>query len=389
MRRPAPHHRPGFTLVELMMVIIIIGILASLLIVAARPALTAAANARVAQEVGQLDVAMNNFKNDHGGAVPPALGTADTFNMFVLDPTLEVAYTQRLMRFLRKAFPRFRLTDLNGSGDVDLDDMAQLIEDLYPLDPSFYVTTNYLDFTQLDAAESLVLWLGGMPHVTQADDNGYTVELTRFARDPANPFLPEFDPTGNNLIGQEFQPERTDTVFEFDTRRLVDSDREGWPGYVAEVEDTPPYAYFDAAAYGLFPHYPPFTHPRNDNPANNDDEWEMVQDSWGFARPYLKSYAAQNPSGSQAVDAFPSESSFGSAEAFQILCAGNDNRFSNLTALDAGTLQLKVMQLCDYPAASYLQFGFPPPLEPTSVDAEEFDNLGNFLEGKLESNIED
>jgi prepilin-type N-terminal cleavage/methylation domain-containing protein len=63
--------RSAFTLVELLVVIVILAMLASLITVAASRAMTSARNAAIKAEIDMLHMAMMNYKNQYG-SFPPA-----------------------------------------------------------------------------------------------------------------------------------------------------------------------------------------------------------------------------------------------------------------------------------------------------------------------------
>ena len=68
--------RVGFTLVELLMVILIIGILISMLVVAVNPVLERARETAVAIEMKQIDLAIEHFNTKYG-FYPPSFTSFD------------------------------------------------------------------------------------------------------------------------------------------------------------------------------------------------------------------------------------------------------------------------------------------------------------------------
>ena len=80
--------RVGFTLVELLMVILIIGILVSMLAVAIQPVLQTSREFAVTQEMKQMDLAIENFRNKNGFYPPSFVGlTAVSYTHLTL-PTI-------------------------------------------------------------------------------------------------------------------------------------------------------------------------------------------------------------------------------------------------------------------------------------------------------------
>ncbi|MEI6256861.1 MAG: prepilin-type N-terminal cleavage/methylation domain-containing protein, partial [Planctomycetota bacterium] len=73
-RVPCGVNRRGFTLVELLVVIVILSMLAALVTVAAGRAMTTARNAAIKAEIDMLHMAIMNYKNEYG-SFPPAYDT--------------------------------------------------------------------------------------------------------------------------------------------------------------------------------------------------------------------------------------------------------------------------------------------------------------------------
>ncbi len=71
MRRPhAPRRRTGFTLIELMVVVVILALLIALLLPAINAAIGRARDATVTAEVNALAQALADFKNQYGEYPP-------------------------------------------------------------------------------------------------------------------------------------------------------------------------------------------------------------------------------------------------------------------------------------------------------------------------------
>ncbi len=119
--------RGGFSLVEMLVVIAILGILASLILPAVWRAVVRAREARIILEVSQLDMALESYRQNRG-AYPPSGFQAE-------NAAADEVRIEQYRRHLRRAFPRHQHDD---SGDGAL---AQLIA------------------ARLTPAESLVFWL--------------------------------------------------------------------------------------------------------------------------------------------------------------------------------------------------------------------------------------
>lgn len=272
MRTPPPQTRRGFTLVEMMIVIVIIGLLAALISVAASAAIGAARRASILTELTQLDMAMKQYNTDRG-AYPPCMGSTNRTNQFVAH--------------MRRAFPRYSVTNYNDLKTA----LTTAYNNAAPGGPVPSLDT-------LDQAEALVFWLGGPPTPRNASGQTQgTTKLAGFSASPSDPF--------------SFSTARLPTPFEFDERRLVDYDNDGWfeyipPGNFANTV-MPPYVYFDAGSYSPATSPTAVSYPYSGTGAGFKTP-NHISD-WGTVVPYLNdttaaaSMAMVNPKSFQIVSA--------------------------------------------------------------------------------------
>lgn len=342
-RSPLP---AGFTLVELMVVLVIIAILASLSMAGYMQIQRRATQARMVVEMGQLDSAMKAYKERHD-RYPPNFG----------DANVQVRQ-DRFLRHLRAAFPRFAAFQNYAA-------MRRFVQDNYNYKSPNGSLAN-LDLDQLDQAEALVFWLGGMPTPWDAQNTAAIAprRLFGFHQDPTNPFKREA------RAQEQHDPLkfRTQLYYAFDETRLVDNDLDGWWEYVPQLTSssgshTPPYVYFDAEGYVNISATNPVEHlgyPQATSvtvPAGH----MLLYGEWGMAVPYAQYHDPNHKSPTQWIN----------SQSFQLICTGMDGMFATPTSPPR-------MRLSVFPnGATWYgdnQYGG----DPGYYDAEERDNLTSF-----------
>ena len=181
--------RSAFTLVELLVVIVIIGILVALLIPTIGAAMSAAKVGRMGVELGQITSSLEAYKTEMG-AYPPDFANADA--------ALDIK----------------QMTN----------HMARKFRNRQPQDQSQF------DVTGLDPAEALVFWLYG------------------FSKDAKFPLARReaLDPTAAVRIPLK----GTNPFFDFDQSRLMDKDGDGYPEYYPQDSEMP-YVYVRNDNYGV------------------------------------------------------------------------------------------------------------------------------------------
>jgi prepilin-type N-terminal cleavage/methylation domain-containing protein len=383
-RRQRPN-RAGFTLVEVLVVILILATLIALLLPAVIGAVRKAREAQVSAELNNLATALASFKNTYGDYPPSRVILCERGYTFagVLTSTATIPtplpdgncsditvgqLAQRSLLYLRKFWPRVdflsdpgvnavpgTFNDFNGNRVVDS------------------VGATGLPYVVLSGSECLAFFLGGIPINT---GSGYGT--SGFSKSPIFPFVDSL--TANN---------RTVPNYEFNLGRLQDLDNDHFPSYLDPINTTTgsrrAYAYF--SSYGTNSYDPNDVNGYDHNPIPSDPiDYEPDPNGtsiaeWGFTvgLPVVNSAGAvSNYAVSPAPNPYTSGPSAASTvswinpNSFQIIYCGQD-------------------QLWGYGGAfiqSGIGAGGPLPLLSGNVNADtsrvqENDNLTNFSGGRL------
>ena len=334
--------RQGFTLVELLVVIVIIGILAGLITGAAIMARNTVKNAAVRAEIGQIDIALQRYKTEFGEYPPDFTGLNEDDNP-AIDTPAEAAAKVVLNRHLRKRFPKF----VGG--------WNQVVANLAQAPPLGYG----INAAALDSASALAFWLGGLP-----EDPTLGNRPAGFHTDPTNPFKPGLP--------------RTQPLFEFsddEERYLYDTAGVLQCYYFPQGIREKPYVYFKSQRAPAGGHTYWFMHK---NPADATQYVAMVR-TWPPVIPSLAPGAVSE----RAVSCQDTATRWNAEEKYQIICSGLDDLF--------GTRQTPappVQYLPATPLPAPPVYNYPITTTGANFAEDENDNLTSFSDGKLEDGIE-
>lgn len=357
----------GFTLVEMLVVIVIIGILGSLITGAAIVARNRAKRAMVRSDISQFELALTRYKQEVG-EFPP-----DFANLQNSNATVRLEAQNAVLRHLRKRFPRYTPTGISGTDystatnptwERFRDDVRSHYFKDDDTDNTWDPGEACIDPNLFDAASSLVFWLGGMAE----------------ERWPA-----KWKPAGFHANVQfPFAPglPRTEPMCEFDPSRILTTDN--IPRYCANTDAaTPPYVYFRAlrppnatltqyeygyieTTGGTTPTYTfyPLSYPAYGvSPSNN----------WGRAVPYLDDSIPGNPTNRAVARVWRNQ------DTFQIVFGGFDNTFGSDNA------NFRFSKLGQYIDRTGGTSGNP--MTPASGEDANFDNITNFTSDTLEAEM--
>lgn len=298
-------YRAGFTLVEILVTIVIIGILAGIALPAITGFIATGRETVLKLEIESISQALENYNNEYGD-YPPDMSSWTT-----------------AQRHLRKAFPRISAVDItllynmchqrNGS-------FTQLAPSPAPNDPNAVFQPS-----AIDRSEALVLFLGGL-----SDD------ASRPFTGPGGPFEQVRPPSSNESLATpgiyQYNISRDNVLFEMDEGQLTlaeaqpnqplySNDEEAYslpvdliPAYKHDGREAP-FLYFDSRNYGgvagLTDVYNGYWHPE-----------------FGGIRPYKDNVGVNaNPTYGTQADASLASWKWAEPKSFQIISAGADDLF--------------------------------------------------------------
>ena len=317
--RPRPNVHSGFTLVEILTVIVIIGILMGIAIPAIVIAINRGRTSKVRLEIGALEQAIEQYQQEYGDYPPD----------FSSWPVVE--------RHYRKIFPRIGQGELNRLRmllDVDPgNDRDTTVPSPWPAH----------DAAAMDRGEVLAWVLGGY------SDN----PLTPFTG-PGGP-LEEIDTADTMTVTFQINSDRPNKLHDFEQSRLdilgvnpsatldvnnryISSDNDLFPSYAAIDSDSGPFVYFDSRTYAYF------------SPGNNDFNG-YASLTFGVIRPYYSEEAVNNVSGADypSVAAALAAWRFVKPDTFQIIAPGLDEKFGEFATV---TPSSAVPMYFQYPSGS-------------------------------------
>lgn len=348
----ARRQRPGYTLVEILVVVAIIAILMTILLATIGRVLAYVKEVRTIAEVDNLASAVDSFRQTYGQYPPSIIYLSESGNYQVGPPPLPVnplhVYSVDYLKDIFKGINLSAGHDWSGDGlpgwDVNRDGVVDFPDPPSPAPPGGLV---------LEGDECLVYFLGGLPY---RDPSTRAIGVTGFYADNLRPTV-----QGGNRKGP---------FFDFKTDRLK------WPftdvlgnqrnNVVPVYQDHYgyPYAYFLARRATQENNYPSVLSPAFPAPYDANDCKILC------TRNFVPYYQSRNPRTGQIK--------FHRPDSFQIISAGQDSGRHWDTTLPFGNGGLYDPRLPDFTTT-------PPPAGEQRMTFQDRDNLTNFAGGRLET----
>lgn len=305
---------------------------------------------KITVEIGQLQTAVQALKERHGEYFP-----------CLAEPNRDDRKV-RFMKYLAKAHPHSSY----GETIADFDKLNARIQNGVENNRQVYnflddqEKVRPLDLTTLDAAESLVFWLGGFPTPVDSQQKQPIADrrIFGFHRDADDPMRRDV----KQAEAVDPLRYRTDPFYQFDETRLVDQDDDGWLEYLPlPVKGSgidAPFVYFDARCYVATSNDPKLL-----GSVRYPDDPKLA-DVFGYVSPYASSY---NPA-THAV-------TWHNPDSFQIISGGLDEMFGVPT--NVVSPQIVVVPRGDV-------YSPPTSNHAEALSTEEQDNLTNLSNDTLE-----
>jgi general secretion pathway protein G len=386
--------RHGFTLTELLVVIVIIAVLVGLLTPALVTAVTKAREAAALAEINTLAQSLASFQSLYGTLPPSRIVVSESgdyspqFFRRVLgtaDANTAIALTPRTVTFLRKVFPRVTLKTNEIAPGVppapfDPNSTNRPPGVCYNVNGNFDANNNeIMDMPYfLEGDQCLVFFLGGVPRATSS---GF--DMTGFCRNPLNPFMPNTAYDHTNNVWVDVNTNRTARNFEFNAGRLAifgggrSSTSTQFPSYLDSIGGTSspmPLVYFGTNGSG---YDPDDCNLYSDVLEDNTIPYIAFQAS-GAAVPGTVVSVAPNPyTTTLPADMNGTRAGYWKADTYQILCAGMDRRFG-----PGGQYAARSGNALPFDSALNGSLTGLALLPPNARDTER-DNLSNFASGRL------
>ena len=357
----ASPRRNGFTMVEILVVIAIIGILAAILVPTLAVAIKNVKQNAILFELNQLEAAMEQYAQANGDSYPPDFTTGanpDDPNS-VADTGLENLIV-RLNRHLLKISSSHQENvvlhlDSGASGAVLNTDGETLFD---------------RQLNTFNAGDPLACTREGTPPDGTIDitpDEALVFWLSGTSENAAFPLSGSGDVEDDSKTLPFANMEKRRVYFEFDESRLKDFDHDGFPSYVPKYGPEVPYVYFHYSTYPIAAYQP------NLNCVDTgENDVALGKNTITQARPYARS------DGGWIED-----------DGFQIITAGYDGDYG------------------EYPRATFdLTVASPNTLANTGTNANpgarkifptndngnfgrrDFDNLASFAEHRLDRELD-